>query len=404
MSDPLSDVVSRQYEKWAYPEPIEDVEAWLVDRWQMIDPSHAHRILWPDREYQPDLDILIAGCGTYQAAVFAYTNPDAKVVAVDISQSSLSHERYLKDKHGLQNLELHQLPIEELPDLGLDFDLVISTGVLHHMADPLVGVKALSACLRQDGAMGLLLYGKHGRLGVQLMQSVFRDLGLGQDEASLRQVKRFLTWLPEDHIVNSYVRTAPDLKYDGGLVDTFLHLRERTYSVEDCLEFVDAAGLVFQGWVFNAQYYPHAIVDDSPEIHEALNALPEHEMWSVMDRLRTSNACHTFIACRPDRPKDGYVIDFSTLAALDYVPLMRKGCGLSGAELYRPDWRFGLDATQLAFAQQVDGHRTIREIAARVRQSGAGAQGSTAKVEQYGRHFFESLWRLDFVAVAFGNN
>ena len=67
------------------------------------------------REYKPDLDILIAGCGTNQAAVFAFTNPDAKVVAVDISQPSLDHQQYLKDKHGLWNLELHLLPIEELP-------------------------------------------------------------------------------------------------------------------------------------------------------------------------------------------------------------------------------------------------------------------------------------------------
>jgi len=61
-----------------------------------------------DREYKADLDILIAGCGTNQAAVFAFMNPDAKVVAVDISQPSLDHQQYLKDKHGLFNLELQQ--------------------------------------------------------------------------------------------------------------------------------------------------------------------------------------------------------------------------------------------------------------------------------------------------------
>jgi cyclopropane fatty-acyl-phospholipid synthase-like methyltransferase len=71
-----------------------------------------------DRELKPDLDILIAGCGTNQAAVFAYTNRTARIHAVDISQSSLNHQQYLKDKHGLQNLELHLLPIEELTTQG----------------------------------------------------------------------------------------------------------------------------------------------------------------------------------------------------------------------------------------------------------------------------------------------
>jgi SAM-dependent methyltransferase len=84
--------------------------------------------LWPDREFKPDIDILIAGCGTNQAAAFAIRNRAAKVVAVDISQPSLDHRQYLKEKHGLWSLELHLLPIEELPTLGLDFDLIVSTG------------------------------------------------------------------------------------------------------------------------------------------------------------------------------------------------------------------------------------------------------------------------------------
>ena len=66
--DPRTDVVNRQYEKWTYPRPIQDLEAWVINNWEYFDPSHAHRIFWPDREYKPDLDILIAGCGTNQAA------------------------------------------------------------------------------------------------------------------------------------------------------------------------------------------------------------------------------------------------------------------------------------------------------------------------------------------------
>ena len=100
-NDPRADVVTRQYERYRYPHPIEDLEVWLANNWEWYDPSHAHRVLWPDREYKRDLDILIAGCGTNQASVFAFMNPDAKVVAVDISQPSLDHQQYLKDKHGL---------------------------------------------------------------------------------------------------------------------------------------------------------------------------------------------------------------------------------------------------------------------------------------------------------------
>jgi SAM-dependent methyltransferase len=399
MSDPRADVVSRQYEKWTYPEPIEDLDLYLVNRWERLDPSHAHRIMWPDRDYRPDLDILIAGCGTNQAAVFAYNNRDAKVVAIDISQSSLNHQQYLKDKHELDNLELHRLPIEELSTLELDFDLIVSTGVLHHMADPLVGLKALAACVRPDGVVGLMLYAKYGRIGVHLLQSVFRDLGLGQDEPSLPVVREAMNYVPSHHPVRGYLNISNDWHYDGGLVDTFLHGREQTYTSDDCIDFVESAGLVFQGWLDKAAYYPHEIVYSSPKLYEAMRGLPDRQVWSLIDRLRATNACHTFMACRPDRPKDRYTIDFSSLECLDYVPQLRIGCSVSDSHIIRPDWQFKPDATQLAFAKQVDGRRTLREIAAAVKQSGV-LPGSTAGVEKYCRQLFQSLWQLDFFAMA----
>ena len=402
--DPRADVVNLQYEKWTYPEPIQDLEAWLRSNWQLFDPVRVHRILWPDREYKPDLDILIAGCGTNQAAVYAFTNPDAKVVAIDISQSSLNHQRYLKDKHGLQNLELHLLPIEELPTLGLDFDLIVSTGVLHHMADPLAGMKALAGCLRRDGAIAVMLYAKYGRTGVYLLQSLFRDLGLRQDDASVRMVKEAISLLGPDHLVQSYFKIAPDLQYDAGLVDTFLHGRDRSYTVEDCIDLVTSAGLVFQGWLNKAPYYPNDLYAPASELYAAINALPENKIWSAMERIVTKNGCHYFIACSPDRPKEHYTIDFSTLDSLDYVPLMRSGCGISGADIFRPGWRMTLTTAQLAYVQYVDGRRTIREIAACVAQSGESPHSSMVPLEKFGRKLFQSLWRLDFLAMALNAN
>jgi SAM-dependent methyltransferase len=404
-ADPRADVVSRQYERWRYPQPIQDLEALPDTVWHWFDPSRFHRIFWPDREYKPDLDILIAGCGTNQAAVFAYRNPGAKVVGVDISQPSLDHQRYLKDKHGLFNLELHLLPIEELPTLGLDFDLIVSTGVLHHMADPQAGINALAQCLRQDGAIGLTLYAKYGRIGVEMLQSVFRDMGLRQDQASVAIVKKTISLLPPGHPLQSYLRIeGAELQYDGAVVDTFLHGRDRSYTVDDCIDLVTSAGLVFQGWFLNAPYYHHDLLEPANEFAPAVNALPERELWSVMERVHQFSGCHFFMACRLDRPKESYVIDFSTDDCLDYVPEMRMRCGLSGTEIFRPDWRMGLNSAQLPFVQNVDGRSTIREIAGRVAQSAESPRATTADLETFGRKLFQSLWRLDFLAMVLNAN
>ncbi len=379
--DPRSDVVVRQYERWRYPRPIQDLEGWIAGNWEWFDPSHAHRILWPDRDYKPDLDILIAGCGTNQAAVFAYTNPAAKVVAVDISQPSLDHQQYLKDKHGLWNLELRLLPIEELSTLGQEFDLIVSTGVLHHLANPSTGVEALKSCLRKDGAIAVMLYAKYGRIGVEVLESVFRDMGLGQDDASVQIVKEVISVLSPDHPVQRYLSIARDLQAsDAAMVDTFLHGRQRSYSIEECVELVTSAGLAFQGLLLKAPYYPHDLFAPGTEAAQAINDLPDAKLWSVMERIQTSNACHFFMACREDRPKKSYTIDFSADDSSNYVPMFRMRCGLAGSEIFRNDWRMNLNAAQLPFVRGVDGRRTIREIAADVAQSGA-RRGDAAELE-----------------------
>ena len=401
-ADPREDIVSRQYQRWRYPLPIQDLEAIGSGVWHWYDPSNFHRVLFPDRSFKPDMDILIAGCGTNQAAAFAFKNRTAKVVGVDISQPSLDHQQYLKEKHGLWNLELHLLPIEELPTLGQDFDLIVSTGVLHHTADPQVSLKALGRVLRQHGAIGLTLYAKYGRIGVEMLQSVFRDLELKQDELGVQMAKETLALLPQGHSIQSYIDIeGEELAYDGAVVDTFLHGRDRSYSVDDVLHLVDSAGLTFQGWLLNAPYYPHDWFTPGTEPHRIINSLPERKLWSVMERLRVFGACHFFMVCRDDRPKESYKVDFSTDAALDYTPQMRMRCGLNGNEIFRPTWRMALNSAQLPFVQSVDGKRTIREIAQRVAQAGGSTpQPNVADLESFGRKLFESLWRLDFLAMA----
>ena len=400
--NPRADVVSRQYERWTYPPPIHDLQVWSANNWEWFDPSHAHRVLWPDKEYRPDLDILIAGCGTNQAAVFAYNNPQSKVVAVDISQASLGHQQYLKDKHGLWNLELHQLPIEELPTLGRDFDLAVSTGVLHHMASPEAGMKAIADCLRPDGVAAIMLYAHYGRIGIEILESVFVDLGLSQNDASIQTVREVVRMLSPEHPVQPYLKIAQDLVSDSGLVDTFLHGRQKSYDVDGCIELANSAGLDFQGWLLKAPYYPHDLSAPSGGFFPAVNALPEEKIWSVMERIHTLNARHFFLACRPERPKSSYVLDFAAPESLDYVPLFRWKCGLSGNEIFRSGWRLPLNPSQLPFVQNIDGRKTIREIAANVAQAGGTTRASAADLEKFGRKFFQALWRLDFVSMALG--
>jgi SAM-dependent methyltransferase len=400
-TSPLADVVSGQYERWMYPQPILDLPGWLVDNWQWFDPSHAHRMLWPDRAYAADLDILIAGCGTNQAAVFAYTNPEARVVAIDVSQPSLDHHRFLKEKYDLANLDLHLLPIEQVGTLGRDFDLIVSTGVLHHMASPEAGMKALASCLRPEGVAAIMLYARYGRIGVEMMQAVFREIGLSQAEASLFTVKEAIALLPADHPVRSYLSFAPDLRFDAGLVDTFLHGRDRSYTVDDCLDLVASAGLVFQGWFLKSAYEPPS--PPGGGFYEAVAALPDRQRWGVMERINTRNACHFFTACRADRPRSTYTIDVASPAVLDAVPRFRHRCGLNGAAVFRSDWRLPLDPVQAALVRLVDGRRTLRDIVAEAAGDPAMTGYDAERLAALAHTLVQLLVNRDFIVLGIGS-
>ena len=359
---PRSDIVAGQYGKWMYPEPIADLPAWLAHNWQWFDPSHSSRVLWPDRPHRSNLQILVAGCGTNQAAVLAYTNPEASITAIDVSQPSLDQHASLKQRYGLRNLELHLLPIEEVASLDSDFDLIISTGVLHHLADPQAGMNALARRLRPDGVIAIMLYARYGRIGVEMLQGVFRELGLAQDQRSIEMVRDALAVLPPDHPVASYLAIAPDLAFDSGIVDTFLHGRERSYTVEECLELVESAGLAFQDWFLRSPYEPWDAMDN--RFLSAVAALPDRARWSAMERINTRNGCHFFTACRSDRPGEQCRIDFGAPGASAYVPEFRYRHRMEGSTLILTGWHWELEPAQAAFARGIDGRRTIAELSA----------------------------------------
>lgn len=400
--DPLGDIVSRQYEQWMYPEPIFDIPNWLQRNWQWFDPSHSHTLFWPDHDYQhdgyqQDMDILVAGCGTNQAAVIAYTNPMARVVAIDVSDASLAHHRHLVTTHALENLELHRLPIERVGELGRDFDLIISTGVLHHMANPDEGLSALAACLRMDGVLAVMLYATYGRLGVQMMQSTFRDLGLTQDEPSIALVRDAIAQLDPGHPLASYLDIASDLADDAGLVDTFLHGRERTFTIDECQELVASAGLVFQDMFLKAPYY--APRNTTSAFLASVADLPKEQQWSIMERLNPRNACHYFLACHPERPANSYAIDFSSNRVNDYMPSLRHACRLEHQTIYRYNWELQLDPVQAALVSLADGHTAISAIVQTVFNGAQFPHLGDTQLSAAAIDTFQMLWQLDFLAM-----
>ena len=389
--DDVTARVARQYNDYVYPPPVDDLAAAIAaGQIDFCDPSRFGPLFWPEGRPDPAFSILVAGCGAQQAAWLAFTNPSARVTGVDLSDASLGHQRYLREKHGLSNLHLYQGDLREVAKLGQSFDLIVSSGVLHHMADPDEGLAALVDVLAPTGAMALMVYGARGRTGVYMMQDAFRRLGLGQSAQDVEAARRVLAALPADHLVRPYLRKALELQHDTALVDTFLHPQDRAYTVPEVLDWIEGRGLAFQAWSQNQLYYPEVLIDAG--VRPLIRRLPDREQWAVVETMLCAGN-HILVARHAGREQP---VDLTGEDWLRYRPNFKPGAGVEavrdgGSGVVRL-WSVRLDlaAGEMAFARLMDGEATIGAILADAAFTGF----ARAELEALARAVFDRLWKM----------
>lgn len=372
--------VRSMYERHPYPPPTDDIEAYTRgEAWLLESPNPNFHHYWPYRVPTDDLDILIAGCGTRQAAEIAAGLPNARIVATDIAGNSLAQTARLLARIGRTNVRLEQLPVEQTQALGQHFDLVISTGVLHHLADPDAGLRALTAVLRPEGSMYLMLYGRYGRTGVYLLQELFRTLGVdpetvrGSDFQALRDL---ITALPPTHPFAAAHDRYPDWQSDEGLVDLLLHVRDRPYTLPEVQSFLAGAGLKMQKLLFRARYDPRYTPLGAAGLAGWLDRLDEPARLAAGELFRASIRKHDIIACHAARPATTYEIALDPPGWDRLTPILAFGITAARPTPARPTFRLtwpphdedgiyvDIEPDLIPLVESFNGLRTVREAIA----------------------------------------
>lgn len=396
--DAVTRAVRKFYESNPYPRPEDSLdpsrEAWAGERRRA--EFHLH---WPARRYRDDLDILIAGCGTFQAAKFAMRWPSARVTGIDISRRSIEETARLRRQHGLDNLTLRQMRIEDAAELGAPFDLIVSTGVLHHLPDPDAGLRALRETLAPGGAVNLMVYAPYGRTGIYMLQDYCRLLGLGTMPSAIRDLAATLEALPPDHPLVPLLRDAPDFRSYAGVADALLNPQDRAYSVGQFLDFVRGAGLCFGRWLRQAPYRPECGAPAATPHARALRQLPETGQYAAMELFRGTMVRHSALLYRSAEAGEAQRIDFDRDGWQDYVPVRlphtgrlaeRLPDGAAAVLLNRnhgyADLALPIDAAEERMVDAIDGMRSIAEIAK------IAAPANPAKAT---RALFRKLWLYD---------
>ena len=405
---PLPDVaeeVRSFYDRYPYPRAIDNLDSYR-SQWQDRQRLRAdYHLFWPARSYREDQSILVAGCGTSQAAKHALRWPTAQVTGIDCSSTSVGNTEELKKKYDLKNLRVHQLAIEQIGDLGTSFDQIVCTGVLHHLTDPDAGLKALRGVLKSDGAMHLMVYAPYGRAGIYMLQEFCRQLGMHATDAEIKDLITALSALPSGHPLENLLRQAPDFRSEAALADALLHPQDRAYSVPQVFDFIEKAGLTFGRWLRQAPYSVRCgVVAKIPQANRIAHLSPP-EQYAAIELFRGTMARHSIVAYRDDNPGTPQQISFFDDSWLDYVPIrmsdticiqdrLPRGAAavlINQTHTY-PDLFLPIVSVEKRMLDAIDDVRNIGDIVERtLPHSNRAANLDIARV------FFERLWWHDQV-------
>ena len=238
--DGTSERVRAQYEDNPYPRwshapriaPLGGFNAWLRRRFPRADAAP----LADDSA----LDVLVAGCGTGQEPLeLAQSVPAARVLAVDLSRASLAYAKRHTLALGVANLEYAQADLLELRTQPRRFDVISAVGVLHHLADPAAGLRALCDVLRPGGLMRLGFYSAHARRDVAGARAFIAAAGYGSDPGSIRRCRQALLEDPSFEAVTA----RADFRTTSACRDLLFHVEEHDTDLPALADLLARQGL-----------------------------------------------------------------------------------------------------------------------------------------------------------------
>ena len=306
------ELVQSQYEAYPYPErkPADEKKRLITG-----SPSHLaeinHYIFGGRRDLSQPFSALVAGGGTGDGAIMlAQQMTDlgvpGEVVHVDMSAASQAIARERAEVRGLDNLRFVRGSLLDVAEIAPGpWDYIDCCGVLHHLADPAAGLRALTGVLAPGGGIGVMVYGALGRIGVyhvQEMMAVLAPPGETADGPRVAATKRLIDSLPPTAWLNRNGQVR-DHKEGGdpGVYDLFLHARDRAYRVPELVDLVASAKLRLVTFIEPYRYDPLLLVRD-PQLKKALAALGPLDRAAFAELYLGNQKQHVFYAVRAENP------------------------------------------------------------------------------------------------------
>jgi len=253
ISDDISVRVREQYEENPFPRWVKlsanrpmPVDEWMPQQF----PFSNFRSIGKGA----DLDVLIAGCGTgHHSIIFAQVLPEARILAVDLSLSSLCYAKEKTQALGIDNIEYAQADILELGSLDKRFDIISSSGVLHHTADPEKGWRTLLGLLQPDGCMQVGVYSERAHRNLIAAQRWLLQRGFTPSVESIRRARQELATAAATDASLASVLTFTDFYSVSEFRDLFLPTQMLRFTIPKIAAFLNDNDLEFLGFSIRSE-------------------------------------------------------------------------------------------------------------------------------------------------------
>jgi len=298
--DSTTKAVREMYEEYPYPTGTPQIRA----------ASDARLILSYVERARPGpgpIHVLDAGCGRGLGLLGgAMVQPDVRFTGIDINRVALAEAKAYANQHGLTNVNIHECDLMTLDGLEAPeggFDVIYSLGVVHHMADPLTGLRNLRKALAPHGAIVFMVYAKRGREPLRRVANATRLLV--PPDASLPasvEVGRQLAAFARDGILaNTFWENSADVS-DVEFVDRFLNVNEACYDVESLWKLIADAGLRFNRWIEPDEWSAHKIFPEG-ELRARALRLDELSRYKLIEQICRRNSFEMVLSPAESAPR-----------------------------------------------------------------------------------------------------
>ncbi len=271
----ISQNIRQQYEENPYPRWVKTD---IYDKPRAIKESlKLAKINIPTdvKSLSNSTEILIAGCGTGQNAIITASRfINCNVLAIDLSLNSLSYAIRKTQQLGALNIEYQQGDILELNKIKKKFDIIESVGVLHHLDDPLSGLKILVDKLHSNGLMKIGLYSETARQALIEAQQYIIEKKYTATPEDVRQCRNDLFEMSvESDLKMTEIIDYNDFYSLSECRDLLFPTLEHRFTLLQINEMLNELNLVFIGFEFSSNIPRNKFIELFP-YSDALVSLP----------------------------------------------------------------------------------------------------------------------------------